>query len=288
MSPAQPTILVTGVTGHVGGSLAAQLAADNGIRVRGLVRNPDTATVPAGVEVVRGDLSDPAGLHGALAGVDAVFLVWPLPDGTLGPAVTTTIAEHAGRIVYLSSAGVPDDGSRADDPINQFHSELEQAVRASGAQWTFLRSGGMATNTLGWAAQIRSDRAVRWPYGAGARPLVHEADLAEVAGLALTTDDHVGATYTLTGPALLTQIEQAAAIGAAIGVDVRWEEQSRPAAREQLVAAGWSAAAADGALDFWATTVDQPEPVSPTFTELTGRPGRTFEQWAADHADDFR
>jgi hypothetical protein len=35
----------------------------------------------------------------------------------------------------------------------------------------------MATNTLGWA-QVRADSVVRWPYGAAARSLVHEADLA--------------------------------------------------------------------------------------------------------------
>jgi hypothetical protein len=42
--------------------------------------------------------------------------------------------------------------------------------------------------------------------------------------LALTTDDHIGAKYGLTGPETIAQVEQARAIGEAIGGSVRYEE----------------------------------------------------------------
>jgi hypothetical protein len=44
----------------------------------------------------------------------------------------------------------------------------------------------------------------------------------------------------------------------------------------------------DQALGHWARITEEPEPVTSTVRELTGRPGRTFRAWASDHADDFR
>jgi hypothetical protein len=44
----------------------------------------------------------------------------------------------------------------------------------------------------------------------------------------------------------------------------------------------------NGALSYWASLVDVPEPVTRTVEEITGAPAPTFEQWSRDHADDFR
>ncbi|MBL8607614.1 MAG: NAD-dependent epimerase/dehydratase family protein [Myxococcales bacterium] len=66
-------ILVTGATGKVGSRLSERLAG-RGDRVRALVRDPARAEAlrGAGVELVRGDLLDPASLAAAVRGVDAV------------------------------------------------------------------------------------------------------------------------------------------------------------------------------------------------------------------------
>ena len=86
----------------------------------------------------------------------------------------------------------------------------------------------------------------------------------------------------------LSQAEQAAIIGKAIGRDVRFEEITPEAAREGMLAEGWPADVAEGALAAWSRMVEQPEPVLPTVQEITGQPARPFRQWAADHADAFR
>lgn len=67
------TILVTGATGKVGSRLAKHLAG-RGDEVRALVRDPARADVLRGarVQLVPGDLLDPASLRAAVAGVDAV------------------------------------------------------------------------------------------------------------------------------------------------------------------------------------------------------------------------
>ena len=84
-------------------------------------------------------------------------------------------------------------------------------------EWTFLRPTGFAANTLMWAPQIRAKGAVRWPYGQAARSLIHEADISDAGIRVLTEDGHGGASYVLSGPEAMTQVDQVHAIGEAIG-----------------------------------------------------------------------
>ena len=279
-----PKILVTGATGTVGRQVVSQLL-DTGSEVRALVRDPDSAGLPGGVELLRGDLSDPASLTVALDGVGAVFLVWPFtsPEAAtdLAPAVVEMIAEQGRRVVYLSADAA---GSKPES----FWAKLERLVEHSAAQWTILRPTGFAKNTLMWAEQIRTDGVVRWPYAKAARSLIHEADIAAVAVRALTDHSHSGKTYVLTGPQALTQTEQVHAIGEAINRPLRFEEIPREQARPGLVAAFGDEAYADSALDAWAAFVTEPERVTSTVQETTGNRARTLRDWAADHADDFR
>src|SRR5260370_12230968 len=96
----QRMILVTGATGHVGRHVVSQLLQTSAV-VRALVRNPDQVSLPSGVEVVRGDLSDPDTLNACLIGVEAVFLMWPFPTAKAAPAVLAVVSKHARPIVYL-------------------------------------------------------------------------------------------------------------------------------------------------------------------------------------------
>jgi uncharacterized protein YbjT (DUF2867 family) len=57
--------------------------------------------------------------------------------------------------------GVRDDLERQADPINRFHAKVERSTGRTGLEWTFIRSGGMAINTLGLAPQIRNGGVAR-------------------------------------------------------------------------------------------------------------------------------
>ncbi|MEV0352931.1 NAD(P)H-binding protein [Nonomuraea sp. NPDC050680] len=276
-------ILVTGATGNVGKHVVSQLAGA-GLQVRALVRDPDRAKLPEGVEVVKGDLSVPETLEPALKDVESVFLIWPGFAAETARDVVKVIAAHARRVVYLS-ADVEDlaDGEEA----TLFHQEVERLIRHTDVSWTFLRPGGFAANTLGWADQVRQG-VVRWPYGEARRSLIHEKDIAAVAVHVLTSAGHGGAKYVLTGPEQLSQAEQVRIIGEAAGREVRWAELPLDVAREQLLAAWGDARFVDGALAGWGAFVDTPERVTDTVPKLLGRPALTFRQWAADHAGDFR
>ncbi|MGI9049704.1 MAG: NAD(P)H-binding protein [Rubrobacteraceae bacterium] len=282
----QDKILVIGATGNVGRHVVSGLRAA-GASVRAFTRDLDSANLPDGVEVALGDLSVPDKLEAALEGVEALFLVWPFLTAEAAPSVLDVIGKHARRIVYLSSMGVRDDLERQAGPINQFHADMEQLIEQSGLEWTFVRSGGMATNTLGWVPQIREEGVVRWFHGDAARSLVHEADVAAVAVRALTENVHGGQKYSVTGPETLTQTEQARVIGEAIGRPVYWEEMSTETARKKLLA-GMPDSVVDGILNAHAEFAEEPEAVTSTVQEITGVPARTFRQWATDHDSDFR
>jgi uncharacterized protein YbjT (DUF2867 family) len=279
-------ILVTGATGNVGRHVVSQLL-HTGVAIRALGRNPTSAGLPNGVDVVRGDLSVPDTLDACLKGVDTVFLLWPALTVDLAPAVLNVIRRHACRIVFLSSLGIRDDLERQPDPINAFHADIERLIEQSGLEWTFLRPGGFATNTLWWAPQIRADGVVRWAYAACARASIHERDIAAVAVRVLTGDGHGAAKYLLTGPQTLTQVEQVQIIGEVIGRPLRFEEISPEAMRSQLLTQ-IPPAVVDGALTYWARLVTEPELVSPTVEEITGAPARSFREWVSDHAGAFR
>jgi len=277
-------IVVVGGTGRVGRQVAAQLR-ERGLPVRVVTRGLNPAGAPPGTQVARADLADPASLEPHLPGAQALFLVWPFtsPEMTAGlaPKVAGIAARHAARIVYLSA-------QPAADRSASFWALVERAIEESGASWTFLRPTGFAANTLLWADQVRSGDVVRWPFGAAARALIDERDIAAVAVRALTGDGHDGARYLLSGPEVLTQAEQLAAIGQAIGRELRWEELPRQAALAALAAAWGDRAFAETALDAWEWFVDHPETVTSAVQDLTGFPARSFADWAAANAAAFR
>jgi uncharacterized protein YbjT (DUF2867 family) len=266
-------ILVTGATGNIGRHVVTGLRA-RGVTVRTMSRDAAAADVT-------GDFTDPASIARAADGADAAFLLWPFltPEGA--DAVASALGTPPRHVVYVSAMSAPQGGVWA---------AVEDAVRRNldpRATWTFLRPGGFATNTLEWAPAIRAGGPVPMPYPGAARSLIHERDIADVAVRALTEEGHAGKAYVLTGPSALTMSEQVKIIGDAVG--------SRPYAVEQPVeeyraamAAVTGDAFADNALRYWASLVDTPEPVTHTVAEITGRPARTFREWAADHADDFR
>jgi len=109
-------VLVAGATGYVGGKLVSELVR-KGCAVRCLVRDPARVgdRFGAGVEVVRGDVLEPATLGPALAGIGAAFyLVHSLGAGRGSEekerrgARNFGDAAHAagvGRIVYLGGLG---------------------------------------------------------------------------------------------------------------------------------------------------------------------------------------
>jgi uncharacterized protein YbjT (DUF2867 family) len=139
-------ILVAGATGTQGGAVARELNA-RGYQVRGLTRNPDSATArelaALGVEMVRGDFDDAASLDRAFDGAYGAFSVQQYRgvgvDGEIrqGKAFADA-AKRAGveHFVYTSVAK-----ATLNTGVPQFESklELENYIRSIGLPFTIIR-----------------------------------------------------------------------------------------------------------------------------------------------------
>lgn len=176
------TILVAGATGNVGRPLVERLLAA-GYPVRALTRSPERAELPAGAEVVAGNLADTASLPAALTGVTAAHLITfagadfsPLGNG---PEIME-LAVKAGvrRVTVLK-------GDLTKSP-------LEEAVEASGVEWTYLSPVEFMSNALEWAESVRTEGVVREPFPDSRSAMIHDGDIAAVAATALTDDGHAG------------------------------------------------------------------------------------------------
>ena len=120
----RPLYLVTGAGGFVGSNLVDHLHA-RGYRVRAMVRKPEQAAALQGRadEVAVADITDPASLPPAVAGVDGVFHVAAIfrqegvPDATFHAInvegvrniFEAAIAAGVPRIVHTSTNGVHSD-----------------------------------------------------------------------------------------------------------------------------------------------------------------------------------
>ncbi|WP_030564536.1 NAD(P)H-binding protein [Streptomyces aureocirculatus] len=281
-------IVVTGATGNVGRALVS-LLADEGVPVRALTRDPARAgAMPGGAEVVRfAPSAEPAAMAEAFAGADALFL--HLAAGGEHTAALLEAARAGGvrHVVALSSIIVDHDDA-AGHPLHDVHAALEEHVRASGLDWTFLRPGAFSTNARQWAAQIRAGDTVRGPFAKLLLAPVHEGDIAAVAARALLdTATHTGAVHSLTGPEALTTEEQVHQLGRALGRDLRYVEISPaevtpdmfPHVEPEMLPVFLASLGAAVGGDTDLTT---------TVRDVTGRPARTFARWAEEHADDFR
>jgi uncharacterized protein YbjT (DUF2867 family) len=283
-------ILVTGATGRVGRLVVDELLSLRA-PVRALTRRPEQASLPAGAEVVVGDLTVPASLDAALDGVDTVFLVWTPAVTTAAEVVARLAAYPLGqrrRVVYLSSPHqTAHPFFQQPNPLRGLHAEVERLLAAAALDVTVLRPGIFASNVLHWwGPQIRRGNVVRWPYSAAETAPVDERDLAAVATRALIDGRHAGRDYVLTGPESLSQAVQVAAIGDAIGRRLEFDELSPDEFRRET-AATWPPSVAEMLLTAWQATLGRPAFVTSAIQEIVGSPARTFSQWAADNVAAF-
>jgi uncharacterized protein YbjT (DUF2867 family) len=275
-------IVVTGATGNVGGELVAALAARDR-QVRAVVRAPQRATLPAGVEVVKGDLELSESLTPALDGARAVFLLggWGDMPGLLRRIAGAGV-EH---VVLLTSRSVV--GGKADNPVTRMWLDSEAAVRDSGIEWTILRPSSFHANALRWLPQLRTGDVIQAPWPNVAAASIDPADIAAAAATALTEPGHEHATYPLSGPEPMTPGQQVATLAEVLGRPLRYEPMSDADARSTM-AADTPAPFIEAFFRFYSQGEFDDSRVLDTVQRITGRPPRRFADWARAHADAFR
>jgi uncharacterized protein YbjT (DUF2867 family) len=275
-------IFVTGATGNAGGAVMSALV-DEGQRVRALVRaDSDALRVPAGAEIAVGDLNRPETLERRLRDVEAVFLL----SGYDGMGETLAQMRRAGveRVVLLSSSAAP--GGDLGNAVARYHILSEEAVRRSGLPWTFLQPNSFMSNTFDWIPQLRAGDVVRASFAKVRVATIDPNDVGAVAAAALTSNRHEGHSYRLSGPEALLPQDRVATLGRVLGRDLRLEPLSNEEARAEL-RRSMPLQFVKAFLSFFAYGELDESEVQPTVEDVTGRPPRSFEQWAREHARAF-
>jgi uncharacterized protein YbjT (DUF2867 family) len=189
------------------GQRLLRLLAARGDRARGLIRNPDHAEDlrALGAEPVLCDLeqADVAGLATAIAGTDAVVFAAGAGPGSgaerkrtvdYGGAVKLIeAAEELGvrRYVMVSSMGADDPASASEamGPYQQAKHDADEALAASGLDWTIVRPGGLTDAPASGRVAIAEHL--------GRRGQVTRQDVALVLLECLGADNSIRKTFEL-------------------------------------------------------------------------------------------
>jgi uncharacterized protein YbjT (DUF2867 family) len=275
-------ILVTGATGNAGGGVVNGLL-ELGEEVRAIVRPGSESKLPDGVEPATADLNDPGAVRSAADGASAAFLLsgYEGIDGSL-PSLAEAGVE---RVVLLSSSSVP--SGRLDNAVAKYHILSERAVAGSGLPWTFLQPNSFMSNAYRWLPQLENGNVIHAPFAEVAISTIHPDDLGAVAARALTTDEHEGKTYRLSGPEALRPAEQVAIVAKYAGRDLSFESQGDEEARAEMEQA-MPKPYVDAFFQFFREGLIDETTVHPTVKQVTGSESRSFEEWAEAHGEAFR
>jgi uncharacterized protein YbjT (DUF2867 family) len=191
------------------------------------------------------------------------------------------------RIVKLSAFGASDH-SKA--PICLWHYRVEQEMQQSGIGWTILRPHHFMQNLLGQAQYIIKDGVVYSASGDGKIPYIDARDIAACAKAVLTQPGHDHKKYVLTGSEALSYRQATEIIGRTIGRELRFVPESPDEARARRTREGVPPAIIESilAIGAYQRAGGKTVTITSTVADLTGRPPRTFTEFARDHADVFR
>lgn len=212
-------ILVAGGTGRLGSRIANALCGRD-LRVRVMSRG----LTPAGlleekVEVVHGDVRDPASLVGAMDGVD---LVVSAVQGFVGPGgVTPESVDRDGNLNLIQAAEAQGAafvlisvlGAAADSPMELFRMKYaaEQRLRSGTCQWTIVRPEACAETWADILEQTAGKSGRPLVFGRGNAPIswLGVDDVAALVERAVLDDSLRNRILEICGPETATLMELA-------------------------------------------------------------------------------
>jgi uncharacterized protein YbjT (DUF2867 family) len=215
-----------------------------------------------------------------LQGVKAAYVTYQ-PDLAVPGALETVqaffaqaIATGVEKLVLLSGRGEVEA------------EQAEQALQATGADWTILRSSWFCQNFSEsfFLDPIRSGQVVL-PVDSVAEPFVDIEDIADMAFAALTDSGHSYQLYEITGPKALTFAEAISEIGRATRRDIKFIPVSADDYRDELVRQGVPKDDIELVLYLFTTVLDgRNTPLADGVQRALGRVPRDFSDYVRQMA----
>lgn len=227
MSTQKPLTLVIGGTGTTGSRVVKRLQeADLPVRVGSRSGTPPFSW------------DDQSTWENALRGVDRAYIVHPV-------LATLEAAEQIGALAHVAKqAGVQRLVLLSAHGSGGISIGAEESLIEAGTEWTIVRPSWFNQNfdgdfMMGFRDAIRSGELAQ-PLGNGKFGFVDAQDIADVVFASLTSDNHIGQKYELTGPRLLSFADAIREISTAIGREVRYTALTAAEYRDALISQGVS------------------------------------------------
>jgi uncharacterized protein YbjT (DUF2867 family) len=265
----QGLTLIIGGTGKTGRRVADRL-----LKAGRLVRIGSRAAEPPF------DWEDRETWGQALQGVKAAYVTYQ-PDLAVPGALeivqaffAQAIATGVEKLVLLSGRGEVEA------------EQAEQALQATSADWTILRSSWFCQNfSESFFLDPILSGQVALPIDSVAEPFVDVEDIADMAFAALTDSSHSYQLYEITGPKALTFGEAISAIGRATGRKITFIPVSVDDYRSELIRQGVPEDYIELVLYLFTTVLDgRNTPLADGVQRALGRPPRDFSDYVRQTA----
>ncbi len=246
-------VLVAGGTGFIGRNLCGELV-DRGHEVTALARDPDVTGLPAGVETTMGDvtaydsIAEPVADHDAIVNLVSLSPLFEPPAGTsheeihLGGTENLVRAAEAGDTARFVQMSGLDADPNAKTAYLRAKGRAERVVRESSLEWTIFRPSvvfGDGAEFVSFTKKLTTPYVTGLPGGGETRfQPIYVGDLVPMLADALEDDTHVGESYEIAGPEVLTLADVAELAYEADGKSVSVLSVPMPIARLGLAVAG--------------------------------------------------
>jgi uncharacterized protein YbjT (DUF2867 family) len=264
----------------------ARLLAERDLPLRFIARDPEKCpSIEA--EVREGSYDDTAAMTEALRGVGTLLFVSGREDKDRldhhRSVVEAAATAGVGKIVYTSFIGAAPDSTFT---LGRQHHATEQMILDAGIPYVFLRNN-LYTDFVPYFAG--KDGVIRGPAGDGRLGWVTRDDIAESAATALTTTEHDGITFDMTGPESIDLYETADRFGRFIGRPVTYHPETVDEAYASRAVYG----APDWEVDGWVTSYlaianGEMDIVGDAVQTLTGHPAQSLEDFLAAHPESYQ
>lgn len=227
-------ILVTGAAGKTGRAVISALSA-KGEEVRALVHHDEQTKFVKSLgaqESVVGDMRDANTLAQAARGVRGIYHICPNvnPDEVLIGKSAIAAAQSAGVEHFVFHSVLHPQAESMPHHWNKLR--VEEALFESQLQYTILQPSSYMQNVFGsWQAIVEKGVYIV-PYSVACRmSMVDLEDVAQAVAVVMTEPGHLGATYELAGPEVLTPSQVA---------EVLSTHLKRPVHVEQITFDAWA------------------------------------------------